>query len=192
MTEGTAKQQLVTAARALIADQGWAAATTRQIADRAGLNPALVHYHFGSITRLRTTAIVGAIEDFFAAAFAAAERKRSTNDRLNAIFQKLSGADDHFIGLLIESLVAARNDPSLRETLGEMIGKFRAQVRDWLSDVGDPQPESTATLMTTALDGYWLQRSLDPTLSPSYFTTALAAFVGNFNTRAITDPDVTS
>jgi len=40
------------AAAELIAERGWGAVTTRMVAERAGLRPGLVHYHFDSVTDL--------------------------------------------------------------------------------------------------------------------------------------------
>jgi AcrR family transcriptional regulator len=43
---------LLDIAESLFADQGFAATSVRELADRAGVNPALVHYYFGSKKRL--------------------------------------------------------------------------------------------------------------------------------------------
>lgn len=49
MTTSTdTRQRLLDAAESLLASQGIGATSLREIADRAGVNPALVKYHFGS------------------------------------------------------------------------------------------------------------------------------------------------
>ncbi|WP_282786133.1 helix-turn-helix domain-containing protein, partial [Nocardia sp. CC201C] len=46
------RARLMTAAVELIVERGWGAVTTRMVADRAGVRPGLVHYHFPSVTDL--------------------------------------------------------------------------------------------------------------------------------------------
>jgi AcrR family transcriptional regulator len=46
------RARLMDAALESIADHGWGAVTTRMVADRAGLRPGLVHYHFTSVNDL--------------------------------------------------------------------------------------------------------------------------------------------
>jgi AcrR family transcriptional regulator len=42
------RAELLAAARQLFAQQGYAAVSTRAVADIAGVNPAMIHYYFGS------------------------------------------------------------------------------------------------------------------------------------------------
>ena len=44
----TVRQQLLAVARALFAQQGYHAISTRQVAEAAKVNPAMIHYYFGS------------------------------------------------------------------------------------------------------------------------------------------------
>jgi TetR/AcrR family transcriptional regulator len=46
--EQTVRQQLLAAARGLFAQQGYHAISTRQVAEAAKVNPAMIHYYFGS------------------------------------------------------------------------------------------------------------------------------------------------
>jgi AcrR family transcriptional regulator len=46
------RAQILDAARDVLVDQGYAATTNRGIADRAGVQPSLVHYHFGGKQQL--------------------------------------------------------------------------------------------------------------------------------------------
>src|SRR6266508_3805578 len=46
------RAQIVDAARAVLAESGFAAATTRAVALRAGVQLSLVHYHFGTKRQL--------------------------------------------------------------------------------------------------------------------------------------------
>src|SRR5215469_14715752 len=51
------KQQLVSAAVEVLRREGFAAATARTIAARAGCNQGLVFYHFGSVVNLLLAAL---------------------------------------------------------------------------------------------------------------------------------------
>ena len=51
------RAKLVSAAVEEIADRGWKGARTRSIAERAGVNPGVVHYHFGSMEDLLLEAV---------------------------------------------------------------------------------------------------------------------------------------
>ena len=53
---------LLTAARETIVDLGYDAASTKQIADRAGVNPAMISYYFGSKAALGEAAFRETIE----------------------------------------------------------------------------------------------------------------------------------
>ena len=44
----TVRQQLIAVARGLFAQQGYDAISTRQVAEAAQVNPAMIHYYFGS------------------------------------------------------------------------------------------------------------------------------------------------
>ena len=45
---GELQEQLLDAAETLISEQGFSATPLRQVAEQAGVNPALVHYYFGN------------------------------------------------------------------------------------------------------------------------------------------------
>ena len=49
MTNDDPKTTLIEAAERVLARDGRTGLTTRRLAAEAGLNPGLVHYHFGSI-----------------------------------------------------------------------------------------------------------------------------------------------
>jgi AcrR family transcriptional regulator len=57
--EASTREKLITAAGAVLAEEGSGAISTRRIADRAGVNQALVHYHFGSVENLMLEVLRG-------------------------------------------------------------------------------------------------------------------------------------
>lgn len=56
------KKQILDTAEELFADNGYAATSIRQIADRSGVNPALVHYYFGQKKLLLQSVLERAVE----------------------------------------------------------------------------------------------------------------------------------
>ena len=48
------RQRLLAAAAELIPERGWSAVSTRILADRAGVTPSVVHYHFPSVQAVLT------------------------------------------------------------------------------------------------------------------------------------------
>jgi AcrR family transcriptional regulator len=56
----TTREQLIDAARELFAERGYDAATTREIAARAGVDPGMIRHHFGSKEHLFLTSLEGA------------------------------------------------------------------------------------------------------------------------------------
>jgi AcrR family transcriptional regulator len=57
------RERILQAAVEEIAASGWNGARTRSIAQRAGVNSALVHYHFGSVEELLLEAVASTFTD---------------------------------------------------------------------------------------------------------------------------------
>src|ERR1700693_3449385 len=87
MTKATA-QQLVTAALETLKADGFAGATSRAIARRAGVNQALVFYHFGSVDNLLLAALDRTSEERLAAYRDAVESVSSLAN-LSAVARRL-------------------------------------------------------------------------------------------------------
>ena len=56
------REQILSAAERLFATQGFAATTVRQLAEEVGVNPAMVHYYFGSKTALLEAVMASVLE----------------------------------------------------------------------------------------------------------------------------------
>ena len=59
------RQRLLAAAVELIPERGWTAVSTRVLAERAGVTPSVVHYHYSSLQALLREAVVGAMRQTF-------------------------------------------------------------------------------------------------------------------------------
>ncbi len=170
MTAST-RSRLIAAAQEVIATDGWAAATTRRVAETAGVNPGLVHYHAGTIDDLRRDAMLEGIQGFFAdsplgAPSAAPASLASTLSWVRALIDiDAQGTErERLARLLQESLIVAGRDPVVRTRVGEILRNYRRAFADGLAARGVQDPVGTAGLIAVVVDGLLLQRMLDPDL----------------------------
>jgi len=159
------REQLLDAAAQLVGEVGWGAVTTRLVAERAGVNAALVHYHFSSVQELLSTA---ALQFASKALVSSAEALRSVSpaegvERIFADLSRFSGTDPESL-LLAEAFLAAHRLPELRAGLSVLVVEFRARVADWLRESGVQDADAVALLLGAAIDGLVLHRALDPSV----------------------------
>jgi AcrR family transcriptional regulator len=174
------RRKLLDAAVALIAERGWTAVSTRVVAERAGVAPGLVHYHFSSVQTLLSEAAVGAMREVSAVlepTLAAATTPTAAMAALASALDPYTG-DDPTSVLFTETYLAATRDPSLRAAVAEVITEFRARLAEWLGAHGVAAPEATAAVVGAAIDGLVLQRALDPTLSAETVAPVLTRLLG--------------
>ncbi|MFJ8961891.1 TetR/AcrR family transcriptional regulator [Lentzea sp. NPDC102401] len=156
------REQLIDAAAGLVGEVGWGAVTTRLVAERAGVNAALVHYHFSSVQELLSTAAL----QFAAKALAeSAEALRSVSpaegvERIFADLTRFTGTDPESL-LLAEAFLAAHRLPELRAGLSALVAEFRTRVAEWLREAGVRDAAAVALLLGAAIDGLVLHRALD-------------------------------
>ena len=173
------RRRLLDAAVALIVERGWTAVSTRIVAERAGVAPGLVHYHFSSVQALLSEAAVGAMREVGATlepALAAASTPVEAMTGLASALDPYTG-DDPMSVLFTEAYLAATRDDALRAAVTEVITDFRARLADWLGTHGVEAPEATAAVVGAAIDGLVLQRALDPTLTAATIAPVLTRLV---------------
>jgi len=120
------RSALVSAAIDALRETGFAGASAREIASRAGCSQALVFYHFGSVTDLLLAALdevssrrMAAYRDLLtgansATALASAAREIFTAD-----------LDAGYVRVLIEMITAAHSVPGLGEQVAERLQPWR-------------------------------------------------------------------
>lgn len=165
------RRRLLTAAAELIVELGWSAVTTRAAAQRAGVNQALVHYHFGTIGTLRTESVMARLGPATQGLL-----DELLEDRpVTASIRRVMGLIDQFdLGtetgvLMAEALVQATRDPAVAAAMGDVfaawgevlaprlvVAQERGVVR---SDIPAPR---LASLLAAFLDGYLIQRMAGP------------------------------
>lgn len=161
------RQKLLAAAAELIPELGWNAVSTRVLAERAGVAPGLVHYHFSSLQALLGESAVGVMRRVMSTAgpvLDSAETVEAGMDMILGSLDAYTGSDSTSL-LFIEAYLAATRDENLRGELTTLVADFRRDLARWLGEQGRDRPEETATVLAAAIDGVLLHRALNPELT---------------------------
>jgi AcrR family transcriptional regulator len=167
------KKLLVQAAIHCFAENGYSAASTRMIADRASVAEATIFRHFGSKKELLMRLIGPLIKRLLAPA--ASEEMRETLERSDQDFggfiraimlNRLAFADQYapFIRILIQEVPL---DPALRALVkGNAAGLFKSVFLPALShfqhsgQAKNMPPERALRMVISLLGGYYLNRTI--------------------------------
>jgi AcrR family transcriptional regulator len=181
-TRGGTRLRLLEAAVAVMAEEGWAAVTSRVVADRAQANNALVHYYFGSVDALRWAAVTHAIESELEAPILAILQAEDTLDGVVAAVEALSagGVDSPGQRVLTEAMVQGMRDEVLRGETAVQLRTFRELLAGRLAEDqvagrlrGDTDPVAVAQVLAALIDGLLLHRLADSDFDPVRPTAAL-------------------
>ncbi|XVQ82062.1 TetR/AcrR family transcriptional regulator [Microbispora siamensis] len=180
----TTRQRLLGAAAALIAEVGWGGVSTRMVAERAGVAPGVVHYHFASLPDLliaASTGVARAMLEELTGRLAEQPDPETGVEWLLGELSRYTGTDPASL-LIVEMYLAAARLPDLRDRLHEIVADSRARVAAWLRERGHSagrpgDAEATAAVLVAAVDGLVLHRGLDPALDLAALAGPLRAMV---------------
>lgn len=173
------RQRLLAAAVELIPERGWAAVSTRVLADRAGVTPSVVHYHFASLSALLNEAVVGLMRQALAEVDASLDSVSAPGEAVEAMLasvEQYSGADAMSL-VFIEAYLAATRDERLREQISDVVEEFRTRFAGRLAKGGVPVPKETAAVLAAAIDGLLLHRGLGAGSDTKSLATVLRRLV---------------
>lgn len=156
------RQRLLAAAVELIPERGWAAVSTRVLAERAGVTPSVVHYHFPSLPALLNDAVVGVMRQVLSevdAVLDSAGTPAGAVEAMLATVQQYTGTDPLSL-LAVEAYLAATRDAQLREQIAGVVEESRQRFGHWLGAHGVSAPDETAAALMAAVDGLLLHRGL--------------------------------
>lgn len=173
------RTRILRATTELLAEVGWNRTTTRRVADRAGVNNALVHYYFGTKRALLLQAATDVLlSEFGGALDALAGGKalaKGVEDALAWLAQ--TGPGDGSARVVAEVMLQAVHDPVLRESMRDMLREFRSGVADKAAEQGlsEDAARGLATVLAAVLDGLYLHALLDDELDLRAASAALLA-----------------
>ncbi len=170
------RDSLVRAAFACLAADGFEGLRTRNVADRAGVNIATLHYYFPT-----KEALIGGVAAFIASQFItlhAAPKPSTGSPALDRLQQEF--ADARFyrakhpdLGAVLSELqLRGRRDPVIRKIIEPLFGHWRKGIEEWMA-AGiaegvfrrDLDPAGGAALFVAAMTGAGLlehsRRDLD-------------------------------
>jgi AcrR family transcriptional regulator len=121
------RARLVAAASETLKADGFAGASARAIAGRAGLNQGLIFYHFGSVANLLLAALDAVSALRMEHYGAAVERVASPTDLVDvatAIFRE--DLDAGYVAVLVEMIAGASSTPGLGAEVSARLGPWFA------------------------------------------------------------------
>lgn len=156
-TSEATRRALVAAAVDEVARCGWRGATSRRITRRAGVNLALITYHFGSKSELLHAALRSVVaegSDMLRRVIAAGEADV-------ALLVELAESEE--AGQVARFLLAATreavDDPELKATMGDVLVEMRTSIA---AALGLPGDDPRVPLVAAAVDGLMMHRLIDP------------------------------
>ena len=132
---------LIKAALETLRSEGFRGTTARAIAGRAGVNQALVYYHFGGVDRLLLTALDATSAerlDAYRTAMAAAGNAEERVAAARRLYQE--DVESGHATAISELLAASLARPELRDALLERMNPWLALAEDVLRDVAGGTP----------------------------------------------------
>jgi AcrR family transcriptional regulator len=163
---------LLTAAKQLLRDQGYARITARDLVAASGTNLASIGYHFGSKEALLNEAIGESFTEWNDRILAAAmsEADESPLGRLmnawRVMLDDFEAARPIFVAF-IEALAQAERSPELRAQLAAQYDALRRDIGASVAEViGGSDGDVLASFMIAVGDGLLIQSFLDPERAP--------------------------
>jgi DNA-binding transcriptional regulator YbjK len=176
-----ARERILQATLQLIGEHGLGAVTNRAVAQRAGVSPGSLSYHFPSQTELLRESLLrfvtleaerlGALADGLEGATA------DLDEVAAAVQAVVQNADRHEQLAQMELYLQAARDPELRDVADRAFAAYDAAARAVLTALGVADPEPLVPATIALVDGFELRRlALDVPADPA-LVEALAALV---------------
>jgi AcrR family transcriptional regulator len=168
------RRLIVNAALDVLRERGFAGARMADIASRAGTSPALVAYHFGTLSAVLAEALTVAEDKFYADFAHLLAGKTSAVDKLWTCIE-LAASGGPAIGdwvLWMEVWVQALRDDQVRRTREQLDRRWRRTLLDVIQQghseglFSCPDPVAASFRLASLMDGLAVQLSLrDPDLT---------------------------
>jgi AcrR family transcriptional regulator len=174
----TRREEMLRAALDVIAERGFAHTRIADVADRAGISPALVIYYFGTKDSLLTEAVRLAEDLWYSYGFSRMEAVTGAAARLEEMVTTgfVPAADVGFpdLGALwVELWTRSLRHPEVARVRAEFDARWRRIIADVVregqatGEFGPADPEDFAVALSALLDGLAVQLVLDdPSVDP--------------------------
>lgn len=174
------RTRILAATAQLLGEVGWGQITTRKVAQRADVNNALIHYYFGTKSKLLVEAATQVMLQQFGEPLALlADPETAVVDGMAASIAWLGRSDLDPIQLraLSEITVNGLREPALAGLSRAMLADGRKSLADRLTSDGfdGSRAGAIAIIVFALLDGLLLHRIIDPDLRFDGIPTAVAA-----------------
>jgi len=138
------RKRLVTAAIATLIEQGFAGASARVIADRAGVNQGLIFYHFDSVVGLLLAAL-DAVSEARAVRYGEAVTGVTSLTGLVEVATSIFEEDLEagHVAVLVAMMSGAASTPGLGEEVAKRIAPWTGFARDAISGALEGSPMGT-------------------------------------------------
>ena len=147
--DSATRQALIQATAQVMLEEGYAAATSRRVAARAGVKPALVHYYFPTLDDLFLEVMRRRAEQ----QLARQDRMLSSDRPLHALWKQSKDADG--AGLLTELMALANHRKVVRAELAEYAEQFRLvqlkALEDHINESGLDVPPVTLLVLVAGM-----------------------------------------
>lgn len=175
----TTRDKLIAGALAAIRTHGIAGTSARSIAAEAGVNQALVFYHFGTVEDLLSAACRAGSEERVAAYRDSFASVRTLRELLDVGRDLHAREKEHGnVAVLAQLMAAAQSAPGLATPVAECLAVWSAEIETVLrrvlassplADLADPAGLSRA--VSAAFIGLELYEGVDPEGAESAFAT---------------------
>lgn len=165
------RQQIIEALLVEMTSAGFDRASTKSIAERAGLSPGLVHYHFKNKEEI----LLVLVDQLMALADLRLEYlskdKTRASERIEAFVTARLGIgskhDNEQARAWVNIIAEAMGQSAVRQRVARWLAVSRGDLRRWFKEAGASDPdEHTAILMAMVLGSFSLQ-ALQPNAAPS-------------------------
>jgi AcrR family transcriptional regulator len=148
------RERILAAAREEFARSGYAAASVRTLAERAGVTAAMINYYFGGKRALHATVVAEAQGRLLARLSAAIEAggRRGLPERLAVAYFDFLAEERQLQRLLLRQMLDQGDE--LRQRAGEIVGPLRALLERYFDD--RPAAHQLAISVFGAIAGYFL------------------------------------
>jgi AcrR family transcriptional regulator len=167
-------QQILVAARQVLAREGYSATTIRQVAAEAGVSRGLLHYYFANKEELLARVVRSNVEtsqELVAAMFASCTTAGDLAAGLCGALRTMLRRSPEFFNLFFESWALARQSPIVAEELQQLYRHFREAMATGLAElaaravIAPAVPiDGLAAVVTAVVDGLGLQLITEPEL----------------------------